>query len=273
MKLKYKKLVIVITVVTLALSFFILTLIPTGGSGPQSAEDADLLLNKNEDINKLIMDYYTAKKTVDMEALGNLVSDPNQIPKEKFTALAKYVEDYSNINCYVIQHDELDIYRVYARYDMKLKNIDTLALGLSAFLVTVTSDGKHIIYLSALDEVQEEFITSADKNPEIIKLAEEVNQKHKEMMEKDGAYKQFYQKLDKEMQAAMNEAGNATASPAPVANTPAAASQAPAAKPQAPASQAPTANSQAPVANPPAAASPAPAANPPAAASQAPAAN
>ena len=40
MKLKYKKLVILITVATLALSFLILTLIPTGVSHPDSAEDA-----------------------------------------------------------------------------------------------------------------------------------------------------------------------------------------------------------------------------------------
>ena len=54
MKLKYKKLVILITVATLALRFMILTLIPTCGSHPDSAEDAELVLNENEDINQLI---------------------------------------------------------------------------------------------------------------------------------------------------------------------------------------------------------------------------
>lgn len=256
MKLKYKKLVIVITVATLALSFFILTLIPTGGSGTQSAEDADLELNKNEDINKLIADYYTAKKTVDMEAFGNLVSDPNQIPKEKFRAMAGYVEDYQNINCYVIQHEELDFYRVYARYDIKLKNIETLAPGLSAFLVTVTSDGRYIIYLSALDETQEDFINSADKNREIEKLAEEVNKKHQEMMDKDGSYKQFYQKMDKENNAFATQQAPAAGSPAPAANTPAAAANTPAAGSPTPAANTPAAATQAP-ANPPVSQAPA----------------
>ena len=46
MKLKYKKLVIIISAVTLALGFFILTLIPTGGTEPD-AENAELVLNDN----------------------------------------------------------------------------------------------------------------------------------------------------------------------------------------------------------------------------------
>ena len=69
MKLKYKKLVIIITVATLALSFLILTLIPTGGSNPDSAQDAKLLENENQQINQLITDYFNAKKTVNVEAM------------------------------------------------------------------------------------------------------------------------------------------------------------------------------------------------------------
>lgn len=202
MKLKYKKLVIIITVVTLALSFFILTLIPTGGSGTNSAEDAELTLNENEDINKLITDYFAAKKTVNVEAMSTLVSDPNQIDKDKFTAMAEYVEDYQNINCYVIKSEESDAYRVYVKYDMKLKNIQTLAPCLSAFYITSTSDGKYVIYLSALDEVQEDFISSADKNIEIVKLKEEVAGALQEAINKDAAFKQFYQKMDQEIQSA-----------------------------------------------------------------------
>ena len=83
MKLKYKKLVILITVATLALSFLILTLIPTGGSHPDSAEDAELALNENEDINQLIKSYFDAKKIVDVEAMSGLVSDTNRIDRDK----------------------------------------------------------------------------------------------------------------------------------------------------------------------------------------------
>ena len=177
------------------LSFIILTLIPTGGS-PKSAEDADLLLNKNESINTLIKEYFQAKKTVNMDALGTLVSDVNQIDREKFMAMAQYVEDYQNINCYVIESDEDAAYRVYVKYDMKLKDINTLAPCLSAFYVTSTSDDKYVIYLSALDEVQENFILSADKNKKIVRLKQEVAAGLQSAIDKDETFKQLYQKMD-----------------------------------------------------------------------------
>lgn len=196
MKLRYKRLVIIISVATLVLSFFILTLIPTGGT-PKSAEDADLLLNKNESINTLIKDYFQAKKTVNMDMLGTLVSDVGQIDREKFVAMAQYVEDYQNINCYVIESEEDAAYRVYVKYDMKLKDINTLAPCLGAFYVTSTSDDKYVIYLSALDEVQENFIISADKNKKILRLKDEVASGLQSAIEKDESFKQLYQKMDK----------------------------------------------------------------------------
>lgn len=207
MKLRYKKLVIGITVMTLALSFFILTLIPTGGSETNNASDVKLAVSQNEEINKLIADYYVSKKNVDIEAMSALVSDPNQIEREKFTAMAAYVEDYQNIKCYVIPNEEEGAYRVYARYDMKLKNIDTLGPCLTSFYVTTTSDGKYVIYLSALDEVQEEFISSADENSDVLALKEEVANGLQTAIDKDETFKQFYQKLDKELQA--NASGSA----------------------------------------------------------------
>lgn len=203
MKLKYKKLVILITIATLGLSFFILTLIPTG-SNKGNVEDAELELNKNEDINQLISNYFTAKKTVDVDALSGLVSDSNWIETEKFIKMAEYVEDYENLKCYVIKSEEDEAWRVYVKYDMKLKNIDTLAPCLSAFYVTMTSDGKYIIFLSALDTAQEDFILAADNNENIIKLKEQVVSELQTAIDKDSVLKQFYQNIDQEVESALN---------------------------------------------------------------------
>ena len=205
MKMQYKKLVIIISVATLLLGFFILTLIPSGKGG-NDASEADLKMNENPEINSLIAEYFTAKKTVDMDAFETIVSDVNRIDKAKFTAMAAYVEDYQNINCYVIENSEGNGYRVYARYDMKMKNIDTPAPCLSAFYVTSTSDNNYIIYLSALDEVQEDFITSADQNEAIIKLTAEVQQAMDDAIAQDPTFKQLYQRMDREIKAASGSA-------------------------------------------------------------------
>lgn len=234
MKLKYKKMVIIATVVAMALGFVTLIFLDND-NGTNSAEDARLDLNKNEEINKLIKNYFAAKKTVNLESLSELVSDANRIPKERYTIMAGYVEDYKDFNCYVIKNDESDAYRVYVKYSMKLKNIDSWVPCLTTYYIKVTSDGKYVIYLSALDEVEEEFIDAADKNVEIIKLKEEVKKGLNAVLEKDGAFKQFYQKMEKEISAATDSkpAGNSASAPAsaPAASASPAASSSPAASP------------------------------------------
>ncbi|MCR5691614.1 MAG: hypothetical protein K6G62_05290 [Eubacterium sp.] len=202
MKLKYKKLVIIITVLTFLLAFFILTLIPTGGSNTQNAEDAELELCKDQEINELISSYFAAKKTVNTETLSGLVSDVNRINKEKLVALAEYVEDYQNVQCYTIRSEDLDSYRVYAKYSMKLKNINTLAPCLSAFYVTTTSEGKYVIYLSALDEVQEEFIQAADKNENIVELKQSVEGELQKAIAGDASFKALFEKMNSEIKNA-----------------------------------------------------------------------
>lgn len=221
--------VIIATVVAMALGFVALVFLDNGSSS-NSAEDASLDLNQNEDINKLISDYFTAKKTVDVEAMSTLVSDPNRIPKERYMVMAGYVEDYKDFDCYAIQNEESEAYRVYVKYYMKLKNIESWVPCLTTYYIKKTSDERYVLYFSALDEVEEEFINSADKNMEIVKLKDEVKKGLNEVLEKDGAFKQFYQKMEKEIAAASASeqpaaTGQATATPTP---TVAAATAAPA---------------------------------------------
>ena len=195
MKLRYKKLVIIISVATLVLGFFILTLIPTGRGG-NDASSASLELTDNEEIKTLIQDYFTAKKNVDMDAFTTIVSDVSQLNRAKLTAMAAYVEDYQNIECYVIEDEQNGGCRVYVKYDLKMKNIDTLAPSLSAFYLTNTSDNKYVIYLSALDEVQEDFINSADENEAIVNLENDVQKAMNDAINSDPVFKQLYQRMD-----------------------------------------------------------------------------
>ncbi len=79
---------------------------------------------------------------------------------------------------------------------MKLKNINTLAPCLSALYVTMGSDGKNVIYLSALDKNEEDFILAADKNSHLADMQKEVNDKLQEAINADEAFRQLYQTMD-----------------------------------------------------------------------------
>ncbi len=201
MKLKYKKLIIFISIGALLLSFLVLTLIPTGGENTNHIEDAELTKCQDEAINTLITTYFQAKRDVDMEAMEPLVSDINQVDQEKLITQAEYVEDYQNIVCYTLENEDNGALRVYVRYDMKLKNINTLAPCLSGLYVTTGSDGKRLIYLSALDENEEDFILAADKNSHVGELQKEVSKQLQVAIDADEAFRQLYQKMDQEIQA------------------------------------------------------------------------
>lgn len=224
--------VIIATVAAMALGFVALIFLDNG-SPNNNAEDASLDLNKNEEINKLIESYFTAKKTVDLDTMRELVSDESRIPKAEYTIKASYTEDYKDFDCYYIKNEEMASYRVYVRYNMKLKNIGSWVPCLTRYYVKETSEGKYVIYLSALDDAEVEFIDSADKNEEIQNLKEEVNKKLKEILDKDANFKQFYQKMQKEIKAA-----NANVSAAPAASGDAPASSPAPASASAPAASA-----------------------------------
>ena len=153
MKLKYKKMVIIASIVVMALGFVALVFLDNG-SPNQNAQTADLNLNENKDINKLIENYFNAKKSVNMDALSELVSDPSRIPKDRYTILASYVENYKDFDCYCIKNEEMDSYRVYVKYNMKLKNIESWVPCLTKYYVKITSEGKYVIYFSALDNLR-----------------------------------------------------------------------------------------------------------------------
>lgn len=201
MKLKYKKLIIFISIGALLLSFLVLTLIPTGGENSNPIQDAELVKCEDKTINTLIASYFQAKRDVDMETMESLVSDVNQVDQEKLITQAEYVEDYQNITCYTLTNEDNGALRVYVRYDMKLKNINTLAPCLSGLYVTMGSDGKNVIYLSALDENEEDFILAADKNSHVAELQKEVSEQLQVAIDSDEAFRQLYQTMDQEIQA------------------------------------------------------------------------
>ena len=107
------------------------------------------------------------------------------------------------------------------------------------------SEGKYVIYFSALDNSEVEFINLADKNEEIQKLKQEVNKSMSDILEKDATFKQYYQKMQKEIKAAANgESSSASPAASAASNGTAVPSTAPSTAPSSvpSASSAPAAN-------------------------------
>ena len=161
-KLKYKKLVFVISVGTIggiALSLVnnhsnqqknhttknISVTDDKFTAGTYKSQSGDLVLEKNAhpEINELVKQYFAARVAGDMDKLGTLVSDIKYVNGEELQTLGTYVEEYQNIDTYTVAAKEKDSYIVLAYTDIKLKDIKTTAPGLSGLYVNKDENGNY----------------------------------------------------------------------------------------------------------------------------------
>ncbi len=209
MKLKYKKLIVLVSIGTVFLSIIILSMVPTGGNPNNTPEEMEFVKIEDTKILDVIHAYYNAKATLNFEVAEELVSDPTQIPKEYWQKLTSSgVEQYSNFVCYGIKNEEQSSYCIYVQFDIKLKGIETLSPSMGRFYVKLGSDDKYLIYLNALDEEEEEFFQESNKNPEVDRLIDDTNSRFEKAKESDPKLKELWEK-----QAAAIKATEVTKSP------------------------------------------------------------
>lgn len=103
--------------------------------------DEPLQENAYEDVNALMTRFFHALADGDMDtivALRDYNDDTSLITYEK---RSEYIEEYTNVTCYTKPGLEENSYFVYVSYDVKIKDIDTMAPGLNAFYVYTSEDG------------------------------------------------------------------------------------------------------------------------------------
>ena len=104
-------------------------------------DDIQLEQNAYEEINSFFTKYYNALAEADFDTLADMGEVLDDDVKAKRTVRAGYTEDYENMSCYTVEGPESDSYIVFVYYEIKFKNIDTLAPGLSTFYLGTAGDG------------------------------------------------------------------------------------------------------------------------------------
>lgn len=97
--------------------------------------------NAYDDVNELMNQFFKALADGDMDtivALKDYNDDTSLITYEK---RSEYIEKYTNVTCYTKPGLEENSYFAYVSYDVKIKDIDTMAPGLNAFYVYTSEDG------------------------------------------------------------------------------------------------------------------------------------
>lgn len=272
MPLRYKKLIWIFTLAIMLIGLGTFSLLATEisfafsskGDKDSAAEQALEGKSKKEieqEIQELIEGYFTTKLQVNMDALGDYVSDVSHIDEKKLVAEAEYIEAYNNIECTIFDGSEKASYRVYVYHEDKYYGIDVNIPSLTGLYVKAAKGGKFVVYTGTLSSKEQDKLEELDQSAEVIELRDQVNEKLTTLINSNQQVKEFYEMLEnsnaEEEEGTENidqEAGSAAgaADPAAGAADPATATQAadPAAGAADPATATQSANPAAGTANP-----------------------
>lgn len=150
--------------------------------------------NLNAEISEVVKLYLETSVSCDMDALEEVVSNISMIDENELKLKYQSVERIENIECYMVEGPDQSGYLVYAYRELKLKNIDTLAPGLSRMYVTRGDSGEYRVFFGA-DTGLEEFIAATDRSKEVVELVEKVDKKLEEAKSSDAKLKEFIDAL------------------------------------------------------------------------------
>lgn len=235
MKLKYKKVVLGITMGTMCIGFVTFSLLTPSVTAPKAVNavsqqkdkensgsddvagatvdptnapvtndtvnNFELKENANAKINELVKEYFAASAECNMNQLSKIVTNIHYLDEDNLRNKNELIESYGNIQCYTIEGPVKGTYRVYAYVEVKLIDINTAAPGLNGLYVTTDENGELRICVDQVDEATQDFIKKADESDAVKKLYKTINTKLEESITKDADLKAFYDRL----QSATNE--------------------------------------------------------------------
>lgn len=153
--------------------------------------DGELRMDVYPAINELVKKYMSAKAACDYETIRTLVSDSSVIDEDDLRAKSEYIEDYKNIACYTLNGPTEDSFVVYVYEDLKILNVNTLAPGMTRLYIKLDESGDPYIYLGAIDDETQKFIEETSTNQAVIDIINTVNTKLDEAVTKDEDLKNF----------------------------------------------------------------------------------
>lgn len=160
------------------------------GSGDSTMLDTENALDIGEvknslkedtvpELTELIQQYYTAMSACDVSTLEQIVSDVSDADKDIIRRKKDYIESYNNITVYSKLAPVDGCYLVFAGYDIKFKNEDTMVPGLETFYVKTSQEDKLYIYKgSDIEPEVETFINEQISSDEVQVLFEDVNDRY-----------------------------------------------------------------------------------------------
>ncbi|NLK28255.1 MAG: hypothetical protein GX306_07930 [Clostridiales bacterium] len=190
---------------------------PTPSPTPTPPPIYDFEKEVDPAIQSLFEDYYTAKKSCDMDKLKSLISDPSNIKTflpsiENLQDKTQYIDDYRNIKPYIKKSAEDNAYIAYVYHEIKFTGINTMAPGLSKFYLVKGEDGKYKIFSGVMEKDVLEYYNARNNDADVIELIDMTNSNAEEAKANDEYLKDFWETIDELAKQQQKEAKKKNAS-------------------------------------------------------------
>ena len=126
------------------------------------------------EVNALISEYYQAVADGDTEKIQSLVDsidEENLIYLEK---MGNYIESYNNLKCYTKKGPTDNSFVVYASYEVKFQDMDTMVPGVSPYLIYARDDGSYYIHEGEVDENVNLYLEEISAQDDVVDLMNRV---------------------------------------------------------------------------------------------------
>lgn len=150
------------------------------------------------EIQVLFEDYFTAKKSCDVDKIKSLLTHQAKAPSvEELQSKTEYIDDYRNIKTYLKKGPVEDTFIAYVYQEIKFTGVNTMAPGLSKFYLVKSAGGQYKIFSGKMDLELVEYYDARNEDADVKELFDKTNQRGEEAKAKDEDLKNFWDSIDK----------------------------------------------------------------------------
>lgn len=167
--------------------------------------DEPLQENAFAEINELVKKYYQAMAEGDVDTLLSISTGLNEKEQIKIVKKSEYVENYPTVTCYTKQGPVADSYIVYAYYEVKLIDYETLTPGMNALYVCKNEEGSYYINGETQSDEVIDYCETISAQDDVVDLVNTVQVKYNEVKANDTKLSEFLDELPDILTAAVGE--------------------------------------------------------------------
>lgn len=179
------------------------------GDKEAAVQDGQTGTDPTSQVNEMLDQYFAAMASGDTDTITSLKGEMKQEEALQIQKKSNYISSIENLNVVYKDGPEPDSYIAFVYYEIRFKDIDTLAPGLTTFYICKNDDGKYQIFDGELDDTVTEFIKETASAEDVAEIFDRVQVKYNEATDADATLKSFMESLpstlEKEVEQALNE--------------------------------------------------------------------